>query len=551
MKKISILLIGVLLLISINILHIYAEDSYIELSQNTITLGINNTTILKVNKYGSAKETTTIWQSLNPNIASVENGKITGKKIGTTIIKVISGSYTASCKITVTEDYIPVTGLSLSEHSGEILLNETKKIEPIVTPSNASNKFVLYDIEPEEIATIDKNGVITGKKIGTAILTIRAVSSNNTARYTITVTDKIALKNISTNKTLELKEQSTTKINVTFTPSNATNQKITWKSSDTKIATVDASGNIKALKPGTVDIQAISQDGGHVATCKLTVVAISKKLNGITIDKKDITLNKEETATITVKFNPTYAENQKVTWKSSNTKVATVKDGVITAIKPGNAEITVKTEEGNYEEICKVTVLSPPIESISFENEKETIYLGSETTLKTIIKPTDSVIYEPIWSSSNNEVVSVENGIIKGISLGTATITVQDKEGKIKASTEVTVIEKPKEPLNIKVVGYNLNFNPTTKDYTLKIGSETSLTFEYNIDESKVLIKGNRDLKDGSIITITVTDEEKATYIINIRKKANYTIYFIGVISLLLFLNIIRMLIKNKKKSKK
>lgn len=551
MKKISILLIGVLLLISINILHIYAEDSYIELSQNTITLGINNTTILKVNKYGSAKETTTIWQSLNPNIASIENGKITGKKIGTTIIKVISGSYTASCKITVTEDYIPVTGLSLPEHSGEILLNETKKIEPIVTPSNASNKFVLYDIEPEEIATIDKNGVITGKKIGTAILTIRAVSSNNTARYTITVTDKIALKNISTNKTLELKEQSTTKINVTFTPSNATNQKITWKSSDTKIATVDASGNIKALKPGTVDIQAISQDGGHVATCKLTVVAISKKLNGITIDKKDITLNKEETATITVKFNPTYAENQKVTWKSSNTKVATVKDGVITAIKPGNAEITVKTEEGNYEEICKVTVLSPPIESISFENEKETIYLGSETTLKTIIKPTDSVIYEPIWSSSNNEVVSVENGIIKGISLGTATITVQDKEGKIKASTEVTVIEKPKEPLNIKVVGYNLNFNPTTKDYTLKIGSETSLTFEYNIDESKVLIKGNRDLKDGSIITITVTDEEKATYIINIRKKANYTIYFIGVISLLLFLNIIRMLIKNKKKSKK
>lgn len=551
MKKISILLIGVLLSISINILHIYAEDSYIELSQNTIALGINNTTILKVNKYGSAKETTTIWQSLNPNIASIENGKITGKKIGTTIIKVISGSYTASCKITVTEDYIPVTGLSLPEHSGEILLNETKKIEPIVTPSNASNKFVLYDIEPEEIATIDKNGVITGKKIGTAILTIRAVSSNNTARYTITVTDKIALKNISTNKNLELKEQSTTKINVTFTPSNATNQKITWKSSDTKIATVDASGNIKALKPGTVDIQAISQDGGHVATCKLTVVAISKKLNGITINKKDITLNKEETATITVKFNPTYAENQKVTWKSSNTKVATVKDGVITAIKPGNAEITVKTEEGNYEEICKVTVLSPPIESISFENEKETIYLGSETTLKTIIKPTDSVIYEPIWSSSNNEVVSVENGIIKGISLGTATITVQDKEGKIKASTEVTVIEKPKEPLNIKVVGYNLNFNPTTKDYTLKIGSETSLTFEYNIDESKVLIKGNRDLKDGSIITITVTDEEKATYIINIRKKANYTIYFIGVISLLLFLNIIRMLIKNKKKSKK
>ena len=138
--------------------------------------------------------------------------------------------------------------------------------------------------------------------------------------------------------------------------------------------------------------------------------------------------------------------------------------------------------------------------------------------------------------------------MVEALAIGESTITISDKEGKIKATTKITVIEKPQEPLNIKVLGYNLNFDPNTHNYTLKIGNENSLSFEYNIDESKVLIKGNRDLKDGSIITITVTDEEKVTYVINIKKKLDYTLYFIGIISFLLLLNIIRMLIKNNKK---
>ena len=550
MKKISIYLISVILLMFISIIPVYSEESYIKLSQDSVTLGLNTETILKINTYGDAQVTNPIWKSDNPNIVDVTNGKITGKSIGTTIIRVISGNYRTSCKVNVISDYISITGLKLKNSSGSVVINGTQKIEPLITPDNASNKFVIYRSSNEEIATVDQNGVITGKKLGSTIITVKSVSSPYTATYSINVIDKINLNSISINKTLEIKEQATAKINITYNPTNATNKKVTWKSSNEKIATVDSSGNVKALLPGTVEIKAISEDGSHVAICKVTVTAISKKLLGITIDKKEVALDVDKTTNIKVTFNPTYAENKKVTWSSSNEKVATVKDGIITAIKPGTAEITVKSEEGNYEQVCKVTVLTPPIQSIAFEKEEQTIYLGEKSTLKTIANPTESAINEPIWTSSNPDIITVENGIVEALAIGESTITISDKEGKIKATTKITVIEKPQEPLNIKVLGYNLNFDPNTHNYTLKIGNENSLSFEYNIDESKVLIKGNRDLKDGSIITITVTDEEKVTYVINIKKKLDYTLYFIGIISFLLLLNIIRMLIKNNKKNK-
>ena len=93
-----------------------------------------------------------------------------------------------------------------------------------------------------------------------------------------------------------------------------------------------------------------------------------------------------------------------------------------------------------------------------------------------------------------------------------------------------------------------MNFDPSIKNYKLKIGSENQL--KINVNKEKYTVNGNQKLKDGSIITITVNEEEKVTYVINIKKKTNYTIYFIIVISLLLLLNLIRMLVKSKKKKR-
>ena len=94
-----------------------------------------------------------------------------------------------------------------------------------------------------------------------------------------------------------------------------------------------------------------------------------------------------------------------------------------------------------------------------------------------------------------------------------------------------------------------MNFYVDTKDYTLLIGNESSLNIIVNRDSSKYVIGGNRDLKNGSIITVTVNDKTKTTYVINIKKKQNYLIYFICIISVLLFINIIRLIKNNKRKN--
>ena len=541
------------LLVAILVLTIFTGKVYakgISISPSTLTAGMNSKYNLKVN-FEDGDTTAIIWSSSNPNVVSVNNGILTTYNSGTAIITATDANNNkAICDVTVIKNYIPITNISLNNSIQTIMLNESKQLSINFSPGNASNKNLVYSSSNPDIISISSNGTITGKKVGDSYITILdpEYQSSNKIYLHISVIDKISLKSISIKNSLELIENNSAKLSVTYNPTNATDKKITWKSSDESIATVDGSGNVTAKKAGTTEIRAISNDGGYVATCKVTVTALSKELKSIKLDKTELTLEAGKEDTLKVIYEPDYAENKNVTWESSDKKIATVKDGVITAIKKGTVDITVTSEEGKKTAICKVTVISPPIESISFSLEEQNVYVGTKTTLKTISYPEDSSIDNPIWTSSDETVATVEDGIITAIKPGITIITISNEDGSITASTKITVLEKEPDPLNIEVVGYELGFNKDVLEYTLKIGNEEKLSFNINIDSKKYSIKGNENLKNGSVITITVNDEKKVTYIINIKKKENYTIYFIGIISVLLFLNIIRMIVKNKKK---
>ena len=280
----------------------------------------------------------------------------------------------------------------------------------------------------------------------------------------------------------------------------------------------------------------------------LPVNPLNKSLKGISLNKTELTLTVGESENLSVSYNPSYASNKEVTWSSSNKNIATIDNGKVTAIKPGTTEIKVISNEGKYESVCKVTVLSPPIESIKFEQDEQTVYVGSVTSLKTISTPEDTMINNPVWTSSDETIATIDNGKLTALKVGKTIITISDTEGKVTASTEITVVEKPEDALMITIAGYNLNFDPSVKDYTLVIGNEKSLDIKVNRDDKKVIIGGNRDLQNGSIITITINEKPKTTYVINIRKKQSNIIYFIVIITVLLLINIIRILMKNKKR---
>ncbi|MBQ2872472.1 MAG: Ig domain-containing protein [Bacilli bacterium] len=543
LKYICVLFINLVILTTPTII----KADGITLSKSKITIGIGSSEILKYTLKEGVNNSNIIWKSSNSSVATVQNGRVTGLSEGTTIITAIVGSQQSTCKVTVTSNFVAVSGIKLNKSSLSILIGSSETLTKIISPSNATNQDVTWSSSNPSVATV-QNGKVTAKKVGTTIIT--ASSSGYNATCKVTVIDTVALKKISLNKTsLTIKEKATEQLKITYTPSNATNKKVTWKSSNNNVVTVSSTGKITGVTSGTATITAISNDGGYAATCKVTVEAISKNVTNVSLDKKELKLTTGDTQTLKVTINPSYAENKNVIWSSSDESIAKVENGTIKALSPGTAEIKVITEDGNKEALCKVTVASPPIKGISFAEESQTVYVRSETILTPLADPENAFLENAIWTSSNEEIATVTEGVVKALSLGETTITVSNQDNSLNASINIIVINKPKEKLNITIDGYDLKFNPDVKDYTLEIGTESSLTINTNVSKEKVTINGNKNLKNGSIITITITDEEKAIYVINIKKKGNYTIYFIAAISVLLLINLIRILIKNKKKS--
>jgi len=280
--------------------------------------------------------------------------------------------------------------------------------------------------------------------------------------------ETIKVTKVSLNKTkLTLTEGDSEKLNATVNPTDATNKNVTWKSSNKDVATVDANGNVKAVKAGTATITVTTKDGSYKATCKVTVTAKQEEqkpdpkpepdpvvsVTGVTLNKTTLSLTEGDTSKLTATVAPSNATNKEVTWVSSNTSVATVDtNGNVKAVKAGTATITVTTKDGNHKASCTVTVTAkqeepkPVVSVTGVTLNKSSLSLteGGSEKLTATVKPNDAANKEVTWSSSNSSVATVDtNGNVKAVKPGTATITVTTKDGNHTATCTVTVNEKP------------------------------------------------------------------------------------------------------------
>ena len=189
----------------------------------------------------------------------------------------------------------------------------------------------------------------------------------------------------------------------TISPANATNQAVTWESSDTNIASVDSNGKVTAIKAGTATISVKTNDGGLTASCKVTVIAKVIKVSGVSLDKDALKLVEGNTATLIATISPANATNQAVTWESSDTNIASVdSNGKVTAIKAGTATISVKTNDGGLTASCKVTVIAPKPDtptnlniSALYQREAEIAWDGgSASKWKVSYNNNDSIVTE-------------------------------------------------------------------------------------------------------------------------------------------------------------
>lgn len=332
----------------------------------------------------------------------------------------------------VWKDLYPVTDFTLNKTSITGLSNNGETVQlqaQNIKPKKANNKAVTWSSSNSSIASVNSNGKVTLKKAGTATITATSVS-NPSVKRTCSVTVRQSVTGIQLNNTGITRYSDnlgTVQLNHTVLPSNAYNKQITWKSTNTNVATVTETGLVTLKGVGSAEIICSSVSNPRVTgVCKVT---IHQAVTGIKLDKTSLLITNADMSPITLKPTvfPSNAYNKSLTWESSNSAVATVSaSGVVTPKALGKTVITCRsvsspkiTATFNLEVVQAVTDITLNESAITrYSDEKNPILLVPT------VMPGDAYNKSVTWETSDPKVVSVsDTGKVTVVAAGNATVT--------------------------------------------------------------------------------------------------------------------------------
>ncbi len=437
----------------------------VSLNQKKANLKVGDTLKLEATVYPTdATNKDVTWESSDTKIAVVrKDGTVSALKTGkaTITVKTVEGDFTATCEITIKN---PVTGISINPKKVTVGVGKTVTLKAGVYPFDADEKEITWASNNSGVASVDQKGVVTGVKAGTATITVSTKDGKFTANCSVKVA--VPVTGISLDKSeAKLAVGETIKLRPTIKPENAAVKSIKWETSDKEVATIENDGTVKALKPGATTITITTKDGGHKATCKVTVINPVKEIK---LDKDSAEVQVGKTLTLTATISPSDATDKTVTWSSSDKAVATVDSkGVVTAVKPGTATITAsaKGKDGDVKATCTVKVTAA-VTGVSLDRSDASLKVGESLTLTATVSPAEATKRDVTWSSSDTSVATVsDTGVVSAVKAGSATITATTAEGGFKATCNVKVSAP-------SVTGVSLD----RSEASLKVGESVTLS---------------------------------------------------------------------------
>ena len=429
--------------------NISVNERYISLAKGSSTTLSYKTTPSNATELGLQ------FTSSDPSIAKVSSrGEITALNSGSAIITVSSsnGKIKDTAYVTVyqkgmstivkgesVKENVYPKSINLTDTNVTLKQGQTIRLGASIDPV-AANQNVNWSSSNTNVATVDSNGLVTAKKNGT--VTIVAKTINNISKTcTVTVKDstsqstssvKLKRIDITTNYSV-LPIGIERQLFVAFYPSNASNKNVTWSSSDSSVVSVSSSGKIKTLKAGTAMITAKSSDGGYTDTATIEVVNSGKTVEEtkVSFAQSSYTLGINGTITLSPIITPSDASFKAVDFESSNPSVATVDaNGLVRGIKEGEAVITATTRRNGLKATTTIKVKNIEATGVKLNKTSVSIKLNDTFTIVATVTPSNASNKTVAYISENPSIATVDtNGIIRGISKGTTTITVTPSAG--------------------------------------------------------------------------------------------------------------------------
>lgn len=375
------------------------------------------------------------------------------------------------------EENIPVQGIALDRTKISMVAGDSRALSATVLPESATNKTVFWECSNETVVVVD-NGTVTALSEGSAIVKAITEDGGKTSECTVNVVSApIPVDSVSLdNQECSIGIGETVLLVATVYPEDATDQELTWSSENETVASIDNTGLVTGKSKGTTVITVATKDGGKEATCTVTVTGVS--VEGIRLDKTSASIKVGETLKLNVEIIPEDADNKNMSWASSDEAVATVEDGVVTAMSEGTSLITVTTEDGEKMAACEITVVTHNVYVAGFEFDDagegnyfatvwkngEKIRLSDDYSMAYSVYCHDgnmyvggdyytgwnTVWYASLWKNREEEHLSGTNSIVEAVFVsenGDVYATGHETEGE----TQVATLWKNGEPQRLSL----------------------------------------------------------------------------------------------------
>lgn len=335
--------------------------------------------------------------------------------------------HTAFCTVVVTE---ATSNFSINPAIETLEIGGASKVLDTKLSGTQNIQWLSSDTSKVTVSPLSGNTQATitaGKSTGQAVITAINLDNGVYATCLVTVTAPITSLSIDkgTNYETTLAE-GTVQLKANYQPANATDTTMEWTSSDPDIATVDENGRVTLIREGTtrISVRPTVNPNGVWAFCDIHIV--ENPITKITPDVTEINMIAGDTYEVAVTLTPENPSDRTLRWSSSDTSIATVEGGVITAVSAGDATISITG--GNVGSVTDPVTIKVHVrnrlQKIEFATKTSYVAVGGTQQLTVLFTPNTEINDKLIWKSSDNTIVTVtDEGLLTGISVGSAMIS--------------------------------------------------------------------------------------------------------------------------------